>query len=170
MCVTSRDVSCVIQRINNEFSSQEQSTTLKVSETVTTTESFEHAAGVSVMAGTEFSCGVPALAEGKVSLEVTANYEFTYGTSKEISRTIEHEYPCKVAPFRTVKCEALLYEYDTEVGYTMRWRHKRIPECACETSGVLRQLGVSEMWYKVEETDREKHETVQWYKDEAMLV
>ena len=38
--------------------------------------------------GTAFSCGVPLLAEGKVSVEVTANYEFTYGTTGSVAKTI----------------------------------------------------------------------------------
>ena len=55
------------------------SSTFQVSRTETKTRSWEHGFGVEIMVGTEFSSGIPVLAEGKVTVEVTASTTHTWG-------------------------------------------------------------------------------------------
>ena len=69
---------CRKKEINNQGSS-DQSVAMSISETVSETMSFSHSAGVSVTVGTEFSVGIPFLAEGKVSTEISTSYDFSYG-------------------------------------------------------------------------------------------
>ena len=77
------------QHIDNRDSSVEQSTKFSVSESVTETTSFTHTAGASVKVGTEFSSGIPCLAAGKISVEVTASYKFAAGTKRSETKKMQ---------------------------------------------------------------------------------
>jgi hypothetical protein len=99
------------QNIDNTDGSVEQSTTFTVSEEVTETASFTHTAGASVTVGTEFKAGIPVLASGSISVEVTASYEFSAGTERSESKTVSAEYNCVAPPGKKVSCQALLFKY-----------------------------------------------------------
>ena len=99
------------QYIDNKDSSVEQSSTFTVSEQVDETKAFTHTAGVEVMVGTEFNCGVPLVASGSVSVEVTAGYEFSYGTEKTVSKMMQADYNCVAAAGKIVTCQAYLFKY-----------------------------------------------------------
>ena len=102
------------QYINNKDSSVKQSTTFSVSETVTETSTFTHTAGVEVMVGTEFTSGVPTLAQGKITVEVTASYEFSAGIERSVEKTMQADYKCKAPAGKIVTCEALLFKHRYE--------------------------------------------------------
>ena len=57
-----------------------------VAKSVTKTSSYSHTVGVSVTTGTEFAVGIPLLAEGKVSLEISASYEHTWGKETSLQK------------------------------------------------------------------------------------
>ena len=83
------------QFINNSGGSTEQEMTFVATEEHTETKSFTHTAGASVMVGTEFKTGVPVIAEGKVKVEVTLSYEFSYGKETSVTKSKTAEYTCK---------------------------------------------------------------------------
>merc|ERR1712176_1570656 len=85
--------------------SRDQSMAMGISETVTETMCFSHTAGVSVTVGTEFSCGIPVLAEGKVSIEVTAAYEFSYSTEKSVEKSLQADFTSESASKLKTVCE-----------------------------------------------------------------
>lgn len=138
------------QNIDNRNSSTEQSTTFSVSNEVTETASFSHTAGASVTVGTEFRTGIPVIASGSVSVEVSAHYEFSSGIEYSETKTIQADYNCNAPPGKTVRCEALLFKYKARVPYTQVWRHKRLP-CTCSSSGVFEELAAHEMRLVIEE-------------------
>lgn len=140
-----------LQYIDNADSSSEQSTEFSVSEEVTQTSSFTHTAGIEVAVGTEFKCGVPLLAEGSISVEVTVGYEFSYNTEKSVTKSLEAEYSCVAAPGTIVQCKALLYKYKVHIPFTQTWQHRRVPSCACQNSGVYTDLQSTEMRLVVDE-------------------
>ena len=102
------------QYINNTDSSVEQSTMFSVSETVTETSTFTHTAGIEVMVGTEFTSGVPSLAEGKITVEVTASYEFSAGIERSVEKQMQADYNCVAPAGKIVTCEALLFKHRYE--------------------------------------------------------
>jgi len=132
------------QHIDNSDGSTEQSTTFTVSEEVTETASFTHTAGASVTVGTEFSVGIPAIASGSVSVEVSVSYEFSYGTERSETKSMEAQYNCVAPAGKSVSCEALLFKYQLDVPYTQTWQHKRLP-CTCQSKGVFREISANEM-------------------------
>ena len=70
-------LACAGSYIDNKAGTAAQSLSFTASDSYTETKSFTHTAGLSITVGTEFKCGVPAIAEAKVSVEITASYEFT---------------------------------------------------------------------------------------------
>ena len=84
-----------IQLTNNYFSkktienktSQPQQTKYIVTKSVSETSSFTHQVGASVTVGTEFEVGVPLIANGKVSVDVTKSYSYTQGECQPIRTT-----------------------------------------------------------------------------------
>lgn len=138
------------QKIDNTDGTIAQSSTFTVSESVTETSSFTHTAGASVTVGTEFSAGIPVLAEGKISVEVTASYEYSAGKEKSVTITKSAEYNCVAPPGKSVTCQALLFKYRMSVPYTQTWAHKRLP-CTCESTGTFTELTASEMQLTITE-------------------
>ena len=138
------------QRIDNSDGTIEQNSRFMVSETITESTSFTHTAGASVTVGTEFKVGVPLLASGTVSIEVSASYEFSHGSERSEESTTEAEYMCNAPAGKKVKCSALLFRYQSSVPYKQTWTHKRLP-CSCESSGVFSQIAAHEMQLVIDE-------------------
>jgi len=138
------------QYINNEAGSTDQSTSFTVDESITETASYTHTAGVSVSVGTTFSCGIPAIVDGEVSTEVTASYEFEYGTEYSTTKTVSARYNCVAPAGRTVTCTALLLTGRLEVPYTQYWRHKRL-DCVRESTGVFEEVAATSLRMEIEE-------------------
>jgi len=139
------------QYIDNEDSSMAQYTTFTVAEQVEEKEIFTHTGGVAVKVGTEFKCGVPVLAQSKVSVEVTASYEFSYGKETTNTKTMQADYNCVAAPGKIVTCQAYLFKYKMSVPYTQTWQHKRVSSCTCQNSGIFTEVAASEMRLIVDE-------------------
>jgi len=138
------------QHIDNKDSSVEQSTTFTVSESVTETSSFSHTAGASVTVGTTFSTGIPVVAAGEISVDVSAYYDYSSGREKSETKTLRADYNCVAAPGTSVTCEALLFKYRVTVPYTQTWQHKRLP-CGCTSEGVFTEITANEMRLNVDE-------------------
>lgn len=68
--------------------SVEQTSTLRLECTVTDEAGWSNTLGASVEVSTEFKCGVPALAEGKVGVTVTGSHEHTWSKSSSVSKTV----------------------------------------------------------------------------------
>jgi len=140
------------QHIENEGSSITQSTAFTVSETVTETASFTHTGGASITHGTEFSVGLPIMASGSVSLDVSVSYEFSAGEESSVEKQMTAIYNCAAPAGKTVTCKALLFKYQMTVPYTQTWRHKTLG-CSCQTEGEFKEVAASEMKLTVDEQD-----------------
>ena len=68
-----------MQHIDNTRSSIEQSSTFTASRTISETVSYSRTAGVGISVGTEFKAGTPLIGEAKASVQLTADYQFSYG-------------------------------------------------------------------------------------------
>ena len=55
--------------------------------------------------GTEFSTGIPFLAEGKISVEVTGSYSHTWGTTESETKTWSVHDTCTAGPGTSATCE-----------------------------------------------------------------
>lgn len=99
----------------------EQTKTLSVSRSTTSSKSWEHAAGVSVTVGTEFSAGVPLLAEGSVSVDVTSSYEHTWGTEETETKEWTVEDECTASAGTRVTCEFFVTKKQVNVPFTIVW-------------------------------------------------
>merc|ERR1712072_52408 len=142
------------QTLENEDGSAEQKIVFTISDTVTESASYTHTVGVEVKVGTKFSCGYPYYAKGEVSTEVSTNYEFSYGTTETVSKTVSASYWCVAPARRTVTCKALLYKYSMDVPYTQTWRHKFNGQ-TCVSKGIFKEQAQSKMVLQVEEKGEE---------------
>merc|ERR1712071_647744 len=112
-----------------------QSLSLEVSEEFSETMSFSHSAGVSVTVGATFSIGVPLVAEAEISTEVSASYDFSYGTEKSVTKSMSADFACNGPPQKKTVCKALLIKDKVTVPYTMTWTKNSEPACKCEEKG-----------------------------------
>lgn len=98
-----------------------QSKKISVSKTTESTKSWEHTVGVSITAGMTFSVGVPLVAEGEASLEVTASYDHTWGTTESQSKTWTVEDDCIAGAGMKVTCEFFVIKKSLHVPWTAVW-------------------------------------------------
>ena len=138
--ISEQPPSSVGKKIIRNRSSYSQSTKYTVSRTVTETSSFQHTAGASVSVGTTFSTGVPFIAQGEISVSVTASYEFSAGTESSEERTVQAEFACVGAPYKVTECDALMFSDQINVPYTRYWIQKEDPSCHCDDSGVFQKV------------------------------
>ena len=138
------------KEVDNRNATGSPSITFTVSKTVTETKSFTHTVGASVKVGTAFKTGIPFVAEGKVSVEVTASYEFEYGTQRSVSRNREVTFSCPGVPRRKTVCIVRLHYNKVDVPYTMVLKHKR-KGCTCESKGIFTGVASTDMQMQVME-------------------
>jgi len=108
----------VARKTLQNTSNTEESMTFDVVEKVEETSAFESSAGVSATIGTEFSTGLPCVAEGKVSEELTASFEATWGKTQTFSTEITKSYPIIAPANTTVTCQVVLTKTKLTVPYT----------------------------------------------------
>ena len=138
------------QIIDNRAGNTNPSIDFTISKSVTETESFTHTAGLSLTVGTEFKTGIPFLAEGKISLSVTASYEFSYGKEKSVTKTKSAKYACIAAVGKTTTCTATLRMAEINVPYIMTVRHKK-KGCKCTSKGFFRRVSSTNMHLHITE-------------------
>ena len=123
--VSEQPPSSVGKKIIRNRSSYSQSTKYTVSRTVTEISSFQHtAAWTSVSVGTTSSTGVPFIAQGEISVSVTASYEYFAGTENSEERTVKAEFACVGARYQVTECDAIMFSDQINVPYTRYWIQK----------------------------------------------
>ena len=139
--------------INNLKGTQSPSITFSVSKEVVEKESFSHTARASLTVGTAFKTAIPLVAEGEVSLEVIASYEYQYVEEKEKKTTKSATFACPAGPKLKVTCLATLSTQQMNVLYTMKLRHKQ-KGCECFANGTYDKVSATNMHMEVlEETE-----------------
>jgi len=98
-----------------------QSSTLSVSESRTSTRSWSHTAGVGVTVGMSFSAGVPLLAETEFSVEVSASYEHSWGTEESTTKDYSISFDCVAGSGLRVTCEFDTKKQILDVPFTITW-------------------------------------------------
>ena len=134
--------------LENYDSSTDQSMEFSYNEQVSNTSSFQHTAGVGIKVGTEFKCGYPCVAEGKISVEVNASYQYSWGASKTTSKSYNGKLPVVAKAGTAVECKAVITEAILDVPYTIRLKSGRT------SSGKWR--GVSTWGFHATFTERKK--------------
>ncbi|MGH6900336.1 MAG: ETX/MTX2 family pore-forming toxin [Geminicoccaceae bacterium] len=99
-------------------SSVEQTSEISGEATVTEEFGFSNSLGISVAVATEFKCGFPALAEGKVGVTVTGSYEHTWSRSESRSKTWSFSTPLVVPPGTTMAVDVKATKSEIEVPYS----------------------------------------------------
>ncbi|XP_063678661.1 natterin-4-like [Bolinopsis microptera] len=110
--------------------------TVEVSETM----EFSRTTGASVTLGTSFEIGVPGIASGSISSEISASMEFSAGESSTVTKTVSVELPCTAPPNKKAVCKAVMTKDRVEVPYVMTWSHKRLNSCTCKEEGVFKEV------------------------------
>lgn len=151
--ISQQPPSSVGKKIVRNSSSQSQSSTYVVSRTITETSSFQHTAGASVSVGTSFKTGVPYIAEGEISVEVSASYEYSAGTENSEERTVQAEFACVGAPYKITECNALMFSDQINVPYTRTWTQKEDPTCHCTDSGIFQKIAAHRLELEITEMD-----------------
>jgi hypothetical protein len=83
-------------------SDQAQSSAMTGSESVSETKGWSDSLGVKVAAKTNFKCGVPLLAEGKVEVSVEVSNTYTWNGSTTTTKTWGFNVPVVVPPRQTI--------------------------------------------------------------------
>ena len=104
---------------DNRGGSIERVITRGFSETFAQTENWGNAAGAEISVGTSFSTGVPFIAEGEISMEVSASYEHTWGKETYHETTYSTTVTCKAPPKTKVVCSYITNSAKLDVPYTM---------------------------------------------------
>ncbi|XP_066921165.1 uncharacterized protein [Clytia hemisphaerica] len=112
---------------NNNDSPADQILTFTYKETTGTstenTSSFSNEVGASFKVGTKFSTGIPFIAEGQISMELTALYNHTWGKTKSISNDFSTSSAAtasvKANPYTKITCAFSVQKSDMDVPYTM---------------------------------------------------
>ncbi|KAK0209833.1 hypothetical protein IW262DRAFT_1281142 [Armillaria fumosa] len=129
-------------------SDDEQEMSFSFSETVTHTSKFEHTTGFTIEVGTEFSAGLPLVAEGKISVSVSHSNEFTFGTENTFSKTYTANFPVKAGPKKTVRGVSSVQEGTLEVPYTIHLASKSTGVWV-ETKGIWRGVSSWELRHDI---------------------
>ncbi|HYG17257.1 MAG TPA: ETX/MTX2 family pore-forming toxin [Bacteroidia bacterium] len=113
-----------IQLENN--TGQPQISTVSGTESTTETSGWSDTLGVSVSVSTSFKCGVPIVADGKVSLSVTVSNSYTWSGSESTSRQWSFNMPVSVPANTTyqavmaVKVSKIAVPFTMSGGFTLK--------------------------------------------------
>jgi hypothetical protein len=103
-----------------------QSRTFEYDQEVTHKSSFEQKYGFEIKTGMEFSCGIPSYVEGKTSLELSANFNITYGKEELKTESFRDKVPVKVPPRSIVECVASIKEVKLDVPYHITYKSGKV--------------------------------------------
>jgi len=97
----------------------EQEMSFQFSESITHTSTFEYSTGFTITMGTSFLAGIPFVAEGEISVEVSQTNQWTFGVQNTISKTYGANFPVKAGPWETVHAVSTVQQGTLEVPYTI---------------------------------------------------
>lgn len=137
------------QTLENTTSSV-QAMKFVVSSEVTNASTFAQEAGVSVTVGTEFETGVPFVADGKVSMSLTASYKASWSSSSSTKQSWTQEFPVQVNPGKTVRATATVFKANMSVPYTATLKSKATGQTA-KAKGVWHGASTWDIQYKTQE-------------------
>ncbi|WP_287125362.1 ETX/MTX2 family pore-forming toxin [Desulfobacter sp.] len=98
-------------------SDEEQTMDFKVSKTVTTEKSFKWGTSFEIGVSTEFSCGVPLLAEGKVEVSMKMGFSLGGSQSDSDSQTLEATFPVTCRGNTVMRADAIVQLGRVDVPY-----------------------------------------------------
>ena len=138
--------------IDNLGGGQNPSTEFTVSISVTETQSFTHATGLSLTLGTEFNCGIPTLTGSTISVDGSVSYNFLYGKERSSTTIKEAKFICPAAAAKITTCIATLRMQQIDVPYTMTLHHNK-KECKCIAEGIFHGKSATHMSMIVTESN-----------------
>jgi len=106
-------------RCNNINGSIERDCSRTEAATVAQTETYENNAEVSITMGTTFSAGVPFVADGEISTELSASYGHTWGTETYDEKEYRQNIECVSPPGILTVCKYVATKARMDVPYTM---------------------------------------------------
>ncbi|KAK0231736.1 hemolytic lectin LSLb [Armillaria nabsnona] len=129
-------------------SDDEQEMSFHFSENVTHTSTFQYTTGFTIEVGTEFSAGVPLVAEGKISVSASQSNAWSFGTEKSFSKTYTAQFPVKAGPHKTVRGVSSVQQGTLEVPYTIHLVSKS-GGVWVETKGIWRGVSTWELHHAI---------------------
>lgn len=107
---------------NSNRTSRQQTKQFSFSKTTTHTSTFTHQWGSSITQGAKFTCSLPEIFGGEISMGATRSINLTWGESKAIQVQISEKCSVVAEPHTTVMCELLANETSLQVPYTMHFK------------------------------------------------
>ena len=124
-----------------------------MTEGISTSTSFSHSAGASITIGASFTFGVPLVFEGTISTEISASYDFSYGTEQTVTKKTTAAVSCTGPAHKKTVCKVLLFKEKYDIPYTMTWTKNSEKVCKCETKGVFKKVAGIRMETQIYEYD-----------------
>jgi hypothetical protein len=113
----------IAEHIASNNSSYKNDVSVNYTHSYTRTKSWNHSLSVTVGVETEFKCGVPFIAEGKISVSVETSYTGQWGTSEETTDSISGVVTVKdVDPGKSVK----VYVHGERSKLTVPFRYEQV--------------------------------------------
>ena len=113
------------QEATNHGDTEPTSQEMTISEETEQQSTFTAELGLSITASTEFSCGVPLLAEGKVSISATVSTNFAWGTTNITRQKWEAKVTLKCPPKSSLRCTATLQETRLRMPFVSYWKPEK---------------------------------------------
>ena len=96
---------------------------ISITETRTTTNTFEHTHGFGITVGTKGKIGIPFVAEGQISVEGSTTHSWAWGSEITETATFSARFPVETRPGQTVTAIATFVHSVLEVPWTIYTRH-----------------------------------------------
>eukprot|EP01084_Bolivina_argentea_P184454 318114_1 len=106
----------------NDSSMTQPGPVFKMSKTITETSTFTHTHGFEVKVGVKATCGVPGIASGEISSELSTQHSFQFGKTNTISKTYEINFPSQIPPRTKLVVQAVVWKSNLDVPYSMKVR------------------------------------------------
>eukprot|EP01083_Nonionella_stella_P178308 629465_1 len=135
------------QTLNNE-SDHEQEFTFEFTKSVENTSSFEHSHGVAIKAGATGKCGLPLVAEGEVSTELSTEHTWTWGTEETTTQSYTASYPVKAGPKSNVQAQGVVMKATLNVPYTITVKSS-LDGATFKSSGIWKGVSTWDLNYTV---------------------
>ncbi|KAJ5644246.1 uncharacterized protein N7484_006753 [Penicillium longicatenatum] len=112
------------QTVKND-SDATQTPSVNLSATKTVTKSFTYSMGFQITIGTKFRAGVPSVAEGEISSEISHHQDFEWGTATTEGTTVGYSVPVTAPPHSKVKATAVAKTSVIDVPAKIRFSSRR---------------------------------------------
>ncbi|KAI0758163.1 hemolytic lectin [Fomes fomentarius] len=126
----------------------EQEMSFSLDKSVTNESSFQYNTGFTVTVGTEFSVGIPFVADSTFSIQASSTNEWTWGKTTSYTTQFTATFPVKAGPNETIRAGAVVNQGTLDVPYTLYWSSKS-SGVKVQTKGIWHGVSCWDLRYTV---------------------